>query len=75
MRLHGAEQRVVLRGRATILTGIHCCVGDRLAETQLRIHVHEMMKRRMKIELMGEPVRLYSNFIRGIRSLPVRTDG
>ena len=52
--------------------GIHRCVGDRLAEMQLRVLVHEMMKRRMKIELMGAPVRLYSNFIRGIRSLPVR---
>ena len=55
--------------------GIHRCVGDRLAEMQLRILVHEMMKRRMKIELMGEPVRLYSNFIRGIKSLPVRIAG
>jgi cytochrome P450 len=51
--------------------GIHRCVGDRLAEMQLRILWEELLKRDLKIELAGPPVRLYSNFIRGIRSLPV----
>ena len=52
--------------------GIHRCVGDRLAEMQLRILWEEILKRDLEIEVMGPPVRLYSNFIRGIRSLPVR---
>ena len=52
--------------------GIHRCVGDRLAEMQLHLLFREMLKRRMRPEIVGEPVRLYSNFIRGIRSLPVR---
>ena len=52
--------------------GIHRCVGDRLADLQLRILWEEILRRRLDIEVMGEPVRLYSNFIRGIRALPVR---
>ncbi len=51
--------------------GIHRCVGDRLAEMQLRILWEELLKRDLSIELAGPPVRLYSNFIRGIRALPV----
>jgi cytochrome P450 len=51
--------------------GIHRCVGDRLAEMQIRILWEEMLKRHLAIEIAGPPVRLYSNFIRGIRSLPV----
>lgn len=51
--------------------GIHRCVGDRLAEMQLRILWEEILKRDLRIEIAGPPVRLYSNFIRGIRSLPV----
>jgi cytochrome P450 len=52
--------------------GIHRCVGDRLAELQLAILWEEIMKRFPAIELMGEPKRIYSNFIHGITSLPVR---
>ena len=52
--------------------GIHRCVGDRLAELQMRILWEEILKRRLTIEVMGQSKRLYSNFIRGIRSLPVR---
>jgi cytochrome P450 len=51
--------------------GIHRCVGDRLAEMQLRILWEEILKRDLDIEIAGPPVRLYSNFIRGIRALPV----
>ena len=52
--------------------GIHRCVGDRLAEMQIRILWEELLKRDLAIEVVAPPVRLYSNFIRGIRSLPVR---
>jgi cytochrome P450 len=51
--------------------GIHRCVGDRLAEMQLKILWQEILKRDLALEIAGPPVRLYSNFIRGIRSLPV----
>ena len=52
--------------------GIHRCVGDRLAEQQIRILWEEVLARDLRFEIMGSPQRLYSNFIRGIRSLPVR---
>ncbi len=52
--------------------GIHRCVGDRLADLQLQILWEEILKRDLKIEVLGEPTRLKSNFIRGIRKLPVR---
>jgi cytochrome P450 len=52
--------------------GIHRCVGNRLAELQLRILWEEIMQRFPAIEVMGPPSRVYSNFIHGIRSLPVR---
>jgi cytochrome P450 len=52
--------------------GIHRCVGNRLAELQLRVLWEEIMPRFPTIEVMGPPRRLYSNFIHGIRALPVR---
>src|SRR6266404_5270725 len=52
--------------------GIHRCVGMRLAELQLRIVWEEMLKRFDRIEVVGEPKRVYSSFVRGIESLPVR---
>ncbi|MBT3533721.1 MAG: cytochrome P450 [Rhodospirillaceae bacterium] len=52
--------------------GIHRCVGDRLAEMQLRVLWEEILARDIRIEVMGAPERVYSNFIRAISSLPVK---
>jgi cytochrome P450 len=52
--------------------GIHRCVGDRLADLQLQILWEEILNRDLKIEVLDEPTRMASNFIRGIRKLPVR---
>jgi len=52
--------------------GIHRCVGNRLAELQLKIVWEEILKRFPKIEVMGEPRRVYSSFVKGYESLPVR---
>ena len=52
--------------------GVHRCVGDRLADLQLRILWEEILRRDLAIEVAGPPKRLYSNFIRGYRTLPVR---
>jgi len=52
--------------------GIHRCMGNRLAEMQLRVLWEEIMKRFEKVEVVGEPERLRSSFIRGITELPVR---
>ena len=52
--------------------GIHRCVGDRLADLQLKILWEEILARDLDIQVMGRPRRLFSNFIRGIRELPVQ---
>ncbi|MDD3443909.1 MAG: cytochrome P450 [Zavarzinia sp.] len=54
--------------------GIHRCVGNRLAELQLRIVWEEILKRwpNTEIEVMGEPRRVYSSFVKGYETLPVR---
>ena len=52
--------------------GIHRCMGNRLAEMQLRIVWEEIMKRFRFVEVVGEPVRIRSNFVKGYESLPVR---
>jgi len=52
--------------------GIHRCVGDRLADLQLKILWEEILARDLDIQVMGPPRRLFSNFIRGIRELPVQ---
>jgi cytochrome P450 len=52
--------------------GIHRCVGLRLAELQLKIIWEEILKRFDNIEVMGEPKRVYSSFVKGYETLPVR---
>jgi cytochrome P450 len=52
--------------------GIHRCMGNRLAEMQLRIVWEEILTRFSKVEVVGEPERLRSSFVRGITELPVR---
>jgi cytochrome P450 len=52
--------------------GIHRCIGMRLAELQLKIIWEEIFKRFDKIEVVGEPKRVYSSFIKGYETLPVR---
>ncbi len=52
--------------------GVHFCVGSRLAEMQLRILWEEIMARYEKVEVVGEPVRVRSNFVKGFESMQVR---
>ena len=52
--------------------GIHRCVGNRLAEMQLRIVWEEVLKRFPKIEVLEEPVRVRSSFVKGYEKLMVR---
>jgi cytochrome P450 len=51
--------------------GIHRCVGNRLGEMQLRIVWEEILKRFPKIEIVGEPRRVLSAFVKGYETLPV----
>ncbi|MEO0721761.1 MAG: cytochrome P450 [Pseudomonadota bacterium] len=52
--------------------GIHRCMGNRVGEMQLRILWEEIMKRFEKVELVGEPKRVLSNFVMGYESVPAR---
>jgi cholest-4-en-3-one 26-monooxygenase len=51
--------------------GPHFCLGAQLARLEIRMLFEEMAKRYPRIEALGEPDRLRSNFIGGIKHLPV----
>jgi len=51
--------------------GIHRCVGNRLAEMQLRVLWEEILQRFPRIDVVGAPVRTKSNFVHGYVSMPV----
>ncbi len=51
--------------------GIHRCVGARLAEMQVAILLEEMAKRRMRVNVVGEPVRVAQSFVNGYKSMQV----
>ena len=52
--------------------GIHRCMGNRLAELQLRILWEEVLKRFEKIEVLEEPERSFSAFVKGYTHMPVK---
>ncbi|MEO1324259.1 MAG: cytochrome P450, partial [Pseudomonadota bacterium] len=51
--------------------GVHRCVGNRLAELQLRILWEEILQRFEHIEVLDEPSRVSSAFVKGYSWLPV----
>jgi len=51
--------------------GIHRCLGNRLAELQLRLTWEEILKRFPEINVIGEPVRNESNFVKGYETMTV----
>jgi len=51
--------------------GIHRCVGARLAELQLRTLTEELLARRVRVHLAGEPQRCGGAFLHGYHKLPV----
>ena len=53
-------------------TGRHVCLGASLARLEVRVVFEELLKRVDDFVVVGEPVRLRSNFINGIKHLPVR---
>ena len=52
--------------------GIHRCYGNRLAELQLQILWDEMLKRFKKVEVVNEPGRNLSSFVKGYTEMKVR---
>ena len=55
--------------------GIHRCVGNRLGEMQLRIVWEEIIKRFGRIEVLAEPERVPSPFVKGYLKMMVRIPG
>jgi cholest-4-en-3-one 26-monooxygenase len=52
--------------------GPHFCLGAQLARLEIRLLFEELARRTPKLEALGAPKRLRSNFIGGIKHLPVR---
>ncbi len=52
--------------------GIHRCMGNRLAEMQLRILWEELLDRFEKIEVVSEPKHVQSNFVKGYTEMMVK---
>ena len=52
--------------------GPHMCLGQHLAKLELRVLYEELMPRLASVELAGEPQFVKSNFVGGIKSLPIR---
>jgi cytochrome P450 len=49
--------------------GIHRCMGNRLAEMQLRVLWEELVRSFRAVRVVAEPTRVPNNFIRGISDL------
>jgi methyl-branched lipid omega-hydroxylase len=52
-------------------SGPHFCLGAHLARREITLMFRELYTRLPDIELAGPPVQLRSNFINGVKSLPV----
>jgi cytochrome P450 len=52
--------------------GVHRCMGNRLAEMQLRILWEEILNRFELLEVVAEPEIVQSNFVRGYSKLMVK---
>lgn len=51
--------------------GVHYCLGHMVAKAQLRALYSQILTKLPAMEV-GEPVYLFSDFINGIKHLPVR---
>jgi cytochrome P450 len=73
---HDADRLIIDRENArrhvAFGFGIHRCMGNRVAEMQLRILWEEILKRFSRVEVVGEPRLVQSNFVLGYERLPVR---
>jgi len=52
--------------------GEHFCIGAHLARLEMRVMIEQVMRRMPDLELAGQPERLRSNFVAGIKHMPVR---
>ncbi|GAA1957881.1 cytochrome P450 [Microbacterium deminutum] len=59
-------------GHLAFGTGIHGCVGQMMARMEATCLLSALARRADTIELVGEPVPFYSNWLRGFEDLPMR---
>jgi cholest-4-en-3-one 26-monooxygenase len=52
--------------------GPHFCLGAALGRLEIRVMFEELLRRFPDFEVAGPPTRVRSNFIRGIKTMPVR---
>jgi cholest-4-en-3-one 26-monooxygenase len=52
--------------------GVHYCLGASLARAEIRATMRQLVDRLPDLELAGEPNRLHSDFVNGIKTMPVR---
>lgn len=71
-----ANQFIVDRSKArphfSFGSGIHRCMGNRQAEIQLRVLRQEIVKRFSFVEVVDEPERTYSTFVKGYTRMLVK---
>ncbi len=53
-------------------TGPHVCIGMHVARLEMKVLFEELLPRIQGIEITGEPRWLKTNFVGGLKSLPVR---
>jgi cholest-4-en-3-one 26-monooxygenase len=52
--------------------GVHFCLGASLARAEIKATMRQVVERLPDIELTAEPARLHSDFVNGIKTMPVR---
>jgi cytochrome P450 len=65
-------ERPRVRGHLSFGFGIHRCVGNRLAELQLQVLWEEILARWESIEVLEEPGRVPSSFVKGYTKMMVK---
>jgi cholest-4-en-3-one 26-monooxygenase len=52
--------------------GVHYCLGASLARAEIKATMRQIVERLPDLELAGPPDRLHSDFVNGIKTMPVR---
>ena len=52
--------------------GVHYCLGASLARAEIRATMRQLVERLPDLQLAGPPNRLHSDFVNGIKTMPVR---